>query len=926
MAHNESELTEILRKGRAVAATLGKICDRTQLGAVVKKGQTAKLDMDLDHNVKQGQTIIQNLNSESSVNDLNRALTESVELFGRPNQNGPKAKKKRIQSSFKVKCPQKAKPSTTHGVKSRPYPKPAECNLDQAPDQAPDHDSLVGELQELLSAASSNLHFEGTPHSTSLHWGARTAASSERWREARPSLISNRLATEHIKEQLCLECKKNVAVVKCKDCLPKQYTCIDCDTAIHRTQVFHNRTTMIFGFHKAVPPTIVVKQDSDGQYFHHHEDRLLPIALPNSICSCGEEKYSVGIGRSITVINMKGRYELSLPHLRCEQCRETWIPGVLEMQKSGYWPATVNFCTIYDEEVFMSFEDLKMAAPGLSRLAFIRMLDMKTVHYGRIGTLCGDAFLKSYFEWSICRYEVDKICGEQHFMCPACTPLMLAVAVDGNRKLHRFKKAGNSEDSGYFEGLFLCKDEDVSSFVQYIRKKVQHVGGKGVCGAAEFAAAKEFSRKTSSKLDEEGVEVAVCRHGVLLRALNMFRGEIYAYPLYFQKELCTENATFFCADIMCKYWPYLIKVCQACPELRHLLNMKPFLSVMHAKVHGIKCEIKWSGSFQTGAAYTMGEEVEQTNSFLSRIGISTKFMSKAGRTDLLTLQCMGWNKMKTQNMCQTICTRYQKTQQNLKKETESLQDMKNELAVDDGVLHQWVTDVQEWAHTTTVGDSDAAIQTKRNTIEELSLCIKQRQHRLYRHTATNKGRNKIRRKLNEEKKKLAFAIEQHNALVDPALKVASAEEVLQNDFVFPWQLTEQDDVNLLTKKKVFDKVMLIQRLEEEQTVLVQEAKQHWLNLRSQEHKLNSLLDTIISGVNPWNLPDDGIQGLQCVLKRKLHQLRAHQDIVKTSYQAIDTINQHITVEECEYPSWPEDSEALYSSTDLSSDEDDTCLL
>lgn len=71
----------------------------------------------------------------------------------------------------------------------------------------------------------------------------------------------------------------------------------------------------------------------------------------------------------------------------------------------------------------------------------------------------------------------------------------------------------------------------------------------------------------------------------------MFRGEIYAYPLYLQKELCTENATFFCADIMCKYWPYLIKVCQACPELRNLLNMKPFLSVMHAKVHGIKCEV-----------------------------------------------------------------------------------------------------------------------------------------------------------------------------------------------------------------------------------------------------------------------------------------------------------------------------------------------
>ncbi|KAI7811791.1 hypothetical protein IRJ41_018890, partial [Triplophysa rosa] len=716
MADNIKELNEVIRKGRAVAATLEDIHDRTQLDAFVKKGHTAKLDV--GQIVKEGQTIIEILDYESSRNHLNHVLKESIELLGKANQNGPKAKKRRIQSNGRVRCklrkkscPQQAKPSTSHDsrLKSRACPEPTE----RRQDQGPVHDSLLHELQELLSAVSCNLRSEGTPHSASMHWGTRTAASPERWGEARPSLINNRLATEQIEGQLCLECKAKVAVVKCKDCLPKQYTCINCDCAIHRTQVFHNRSTMMSGFHKAVPPTTVVKQDSDGQYFHHHEDQILPMALPNSICSCGEEKYSVGKARSITVINMKGRYELSLPHLHCEKCRETWVPGVLEMQKSGYWPATMNFCTIYDEEVFMSFKDLKMAASGLSRLAFIRMLDMKTVHYGRI---------------------------------------------------------------------------------------------------------------------------------------------------------------------------------------------------------------KWSGSFQKGAAYTMGEEVEQANSFLSRIGISTKFMSKAGRTDLLTLQCMGWNKMKTQNMCQTICTRYQKTQQNLKKETESLQDMKKEQCVEDGVLHQWVTDVQEWAHTTTVGDSDAAIQPIRNTIEELSLCIKQRQHRLYRHTATNKGRNKIRRKINEERKKLASSID---ALVDPSFKIVSIEEVLQNDLVFPWQLTEQDDVNLLTKKKVFDKVMLIQRLEEEQTVLVQEAKQHWLFLRSQEHKLNSLLDTIISGVNPWNLPDDGIQGLQCVLKRKLHELRAHQDSVKTSYQAIDTITEHFTVEECEYPSWAEPSGALYSSsTDLSSDEDD----
>ncbi|XP_056612845.1 uncharacterized protein LOC130428680 isoform X1 [Triplophysa dalaica] len=206
-----------------------------------------------------------------------------------------------------------------------------------------------------------------------------------------------------------------------------------------------------------------------------HHARLLPMALPVSICQCGEKKYSVGKGRSITVINMKGRYDLSIPRLYCERCQENWVPGLREVQDTGYWPGTINFSTLYDFEVFLSFEDLKMAAPGLSRLAFIRMLDMKTAHYGRSGNLCGDAFYKSFLEWSICRYEVDKICGTQHFKCTACTPLMLPVAVDGNRKLHRFKKAGNSKESGYFDGVFLCKDEDVSLFVDDIRKKVPHL-------------------------------------------------------------------------------------------------------------------------------------------------------------------------------------------------------------------------------------------------------------------------------------------------------------------------------------------------------------------------------------------------------------------------------------------------------------------
>ena len=46
---------------------------------------------------------------------------------------------------------------------------------------------------------------------------------------------------------------------------------------------------------------------------------------------------------------------------------------------------------------------------------------------------------KAFLEWTYAKFEVEKLCEVQHFQCPACTPSMLAVAVDGNRKLYRFK-------------------------------------------------------------------------------------------------------------------------------------------------------------------------------------------------------------------------------------------------------------------------------------------------------------------------------------------------------------------------------------------------------------------------------------------------------------------------------------------------------
>ncbi|CDQ70328.1 unnamed protein product [Oncorhynchus mykiss] len=124
-----------------------------------------------------------------------------------------------------------------------------------------------------------------------------------------------------------------------------------------------------------------------------------------------------------------------------------------------------------------------------------------------------------------------------------------------------------------------------------------------------------------------------------------------------------------CTDVICKFWPYLTKVALHCPELATLLDMKPLLSVMHTKAHRLKCQIKWGGRNQEGAGTTLGEEVEQ--GFLSRAAICSKQMSKGARTDMLTIQAMGWNRRKNNNMHRVLSRRYLKTTAKIQEETQT---------------------------------------------------------------------------------------------------------------------------------------------------------------------------------------------------------------------------------------------------------------
>lgn len=55
------------------------------------------------------------------------------------------------------------------------------------------------------------------------------------------------------------------------------------------------------------------------------------------------------------------------------------------------------------------------------------------------------------------------------------------------------------------------------------------------CGQT-WQAAKSRS-KSFKNLKETGLVVGCCKHAIMLKALNMYKGEIYAYPLTLQVKI-----------------------------------------------------------------------------------------------------------------------------------------------------------------------------------------------------------------------------------------------------------------------------------------------------------------------------------------------------------------------------------------------------
>ena len=127
------------------------------------------------------------------------------------------------------------------------------------------------------------------------------------------------------------------------------------------------------------------------------------------------------------------------------------------------------------------------------------------------------------------------------------------------------------------------------------------------CGDSHWRAANNHSKK-AAKLDETGLEIVGgneiyivinvlclkiyylcnhvgCRHSLAQWAVNMFQGELYGYANFIhQKKTIPASVNYLWEDIVCKYWNWAGKAggLENC-------DMKPALSVMHAKAHSWTC-------------------------------------------------------------------------------------------------------------------------------------------------------------------------------------------------------------------------------------------------------------------------------------------------------------------------------------------------
>lgn len=134
---------------------------------------------------------------------------------------------------------------------------------------------------------------------------------------------------------------------------------------------------------------------------------------------------------------------------------------------------------------------------------------------------------------------------------------------------------------------------------------------------------------------------------------------------------------------------------------------------------------------------------------------------------------------------------------------------------------------------------------------------------------------------------MEVAINDHNATVGEVEKLPPPNELLAVDnYSWPWECHG----DMERKKNVFDKVMLLARLKEEEVIVVCEVKQHMEYMRSVAGLIEEFTFQLTEDTNgkcsTEGLMEKGREGLLCVLKRRLCEVEAQLATARTTYKSI----------------------------------------
>ncbi|XP_046863236.1 uncharacterized protein LOC124456981 [Xenia sp. Carnegie-2017] len=530
-------------------------------------------------------------------------------------------------------------------------------------------------------------------------WQKRMENREENWESMREKIFNVTVSSfaPPLSAMKCSRCNENEAVLRCRQCGVLRYICRECDDDVHENNPLHDREVWLDGYFQYIKPTQSIS--SDGKICSI--DRSCPILYPSSCQLCNEPIIKTTNSSLVIMITCEGRFDLNWFTVHCSSCQWKWSPiSVDSIIESGWWPGSPeNFHYIFSQDVFNLWDAFRKRMPGSSQSAFVRSLEDISSSRGRENVINSVTFRKSFAEWSYCQHEIDLLHEQTWKNCPPCSIDQHSCHIDGNQKC---TDSAKGPVQCYYRDVLIANNSFVDSHLKSLgSKSIQNEDNS--CGDTHWKAAKMVS-KSKKNQDETGLEVAGCRHSIAQATLNMFRGEIYGYAHYLHMNfLQPHKVKYMWEDIICKYWPWALRVTSE-ENQNALKNIAPALSIMHGKSHSWSCQVIWSGRWQSGAAATAGEEVEQINSYLSRLGSTTKNMTASGEYYFL------------------ICISTQ-TERKLSSARDDFVKLRSELNVQDSDLDdsimQWKEEVQQFAREQQIG-----VSSLKGAAEEFFLCIK----------------------------------------------------------------------------------------------------------------------------------------------------------------------------------------------------------